>query len=66
MVVVGNSQRAIFDVQIQKYIASSNPENAYFHYQQQYILNKDVFFTPTMIEIPQVLKPFLSNRKNQY
>ena len=44
MIVVGNIQRAIFDVQIQKYIVSPNPENAYFHYHQQCILNKDAFF----------------------
>ena len=34
----------------------------FIYYHQQCILNKDAFFTPTMVEFPQDLKPFLSNR----
>ena len=41
---------------------SPNSQNFYFQYDQQSILKKDTFFTPTMVEVPQDLKPFLSNR----
>ena len=43
MVVVGNTERAIFDVQAQKHMVSPIPQNVYFHYHMQWILNKDVF-----------------------
>ena len=62
IVIVDNTQRAIFDVQTQKYMVSPNSQNVYFHYDQQCILNKNAFFTPKMVEVPQDLKPFLSNR----
>ena len=62
IVIAGNTQRTIFDVQTQKYTVSSNSQNVCFHYHQQCILIKDAFFTPTMVEVPQDLKPFLSNR----
>ena len=62
IVIVDNTQRAIFDVQTQKYMVSPNSQNVYFRYDQQCILNKNAFFTPKMVEVPQDLKPFLSNR----
>ena len=55
-------EQFLMSIQTQKYMVSPNSQNVYFHYDQQCILNKNAFFTPKMVEVPQDLKPFLSNR----
>ena len=44
MVIVGNTERTIFDVQTQKYMVSPNSQNIYFYYHQQCILTKMLFY----------------------
>ena len=58
MVVVGNIQKVIFDVVSPNewYHRMFFPLPPAIHFEQR------CFFTPTMVEVPQDLKPFLSNQ----
>ena len=44
MVIVGNTQRTILDVQTQKYVVSPNSRKVYFYYHQQCFLTKMLFY----------------------
>ena len=53
MVAVGNTQRAIFDIQTEKYVMSPNSQDVYFRYHQQNSEQK-CFFTATMVEVHKI------------
>ena len=53
MVAVGNTQRAIFDIQTEKYMMSPNSQDVYFRYHQQNSEQK-CFFTAAMVEVHKI------------